>query len=203
MHKANMKYFDNLQQLVNYVPNCLICGKQIPILIQGRWFYPPDVDVFKSIKTTVQDDCLLARHRKFDFKINLSNNKIIHGEEYFKDILKSRMFVFKKCSSCHIYVTLSPILENPVQAKISKFSIFPTLAIDTEEVQFTTKGGKKLFLHKDYHKSYSSYQVFPEGIISLSVNNKRQHIPNEYLNLEKIKDFSSLKNKISTILTFQ
>lgn len=208
MHKVDMKYFDNLQQLVNYIPNCLICGKSLPILIQGRWFSFDKVVCYKSLKTIIRDNMLESKHRSFNFKIDITTNKIIQGEEHFKEIFKSLMFVMKKCPTCYMCISLSPYQLSNYDFR-SKVTTFPVLNIDAEELQYTTKGGKHLILRKDYHTIYSAtklypgYQVRPQGAISLSLDNKKQYIPNEYLILEKIKNFSSLKNKISTILIFQ
>jgi hypothetical protein len=194
-----MKYFDTLQQLIDYIPNCLICKKPLYITLNGRWslseeekwndsFHTNEISVF------VKEGFLYPKNKKLNFKIDISNNMIIDNLSFFKKIHTLSFSAHKKCRTCAFCISFTTRNEN----HIAKVTRFPRLLLQYENIKYYTKNSKYVHIFKEY----DTFGKYADNAIIL-INKKKQYFPADYLKLDKIKDFSSLKNKLSTILTFQ
>ena len=194
-----MKNFDNLQQLIDYIPNCIICEKPLYITLNGRWCLSEEEKWNDSPYTTeigvfIKEGFLYPKNKKLNFKIDISNNKIVNNLSFFKKIHTLTLNVYKKCRTCAFCIALTAWNKNP----IAKVVMFPQLVLSYEKIRFYTKNNKYVQIYKEYD-TFGRYKDHTFIII----NRKEQSLSGDYLKLEKIKNFSSLKNKLSTILTFQ
>lgn len=195
-----MKYFKTLQDLIDYVPNCLICGKHLALLIEGRWGNKFSKTDFRSIKTSLIEDRLYSKHKVYNFCIEPKTNEIISGKEYFKVMSDGHVTIYKKCDTCYCVLRFSL-----ADKKNRNWSIFPDLLLDSEEVKYTMRGEKDISIFKNHDSIYWKplNPLIIEKRMSISINRKKEYYPNDYIDLSKIKDLSSLNKKISTIIVFQ
>jgi len=197
-----MKYFKTLQDLLDYVPNCLICGKILQLSIEGHWGNSSifDKTEFRAIQTSYKENLLYSKHKIYSFCLDPKNNEIISGKTFFKILSDRYISVYKKCHTC--YCILKCSLADK-QYKIHNF--FSDLILDNEEIRYTMRNKKEISIYKNHGAMYyySNPSVAGNNKMSITLNGKRMHYPNEYIDFSKIKNLSDLNKKISTIMVFQ
>lgn len=207
--------FNCIRELIDYIPQCIVCGKQIPIVITTNSFYNKD---FKSLsgylylKTKILDNKLISMNKNYPFIIDIDNNFIIEGAGLVNKILlsSSGTGINKSCKTCNvaIYTMYHPFhFTNEY-----KYGFFPSSELKTEFFSYTIRKNKKISIEREYYyfktvNRVDSYKIFS----SLQINNKYIDSPVpgllskiiSDLDITKVNNFNSLNKKINMFLTFQ
>lgn len=189
-----MHSFQNLQQLIDYVPNCFICNKELGITIttnlassngsKKNW---PQKHL--NIRLEKKDGLLQSMHKTAKLVINPEDNSIVEGMDLVKDMIYPSSYVNKNCPTCHLKVQTSMV--DPGKGKRTNF---PALTLGREELHFTMKGGKGVTVNK----YYSSYQENDLAYIRVS----SKTLPPLPFDFNKFNDFEHLVKRISTLIVF-
>lgn len=100
----------NLKEFIEYIPNCLICGKvlSLKILLQNyhkhfsMYYLSGEIkdNVFQN-KTYIRSDGLPSKELKVKFKIDLISNKILEGMDIFNDSSSNKnISIVNRCKTC-------------------------------------------------------------------------------------------------------
>lgn len=192
-----MKVFSSFKELMDYVPNCIICGKLLQIHLKGS---------IRVIKTNVgnenwtlekihfhlkmKDELLVGNYKKHSIAINPIDNKIVLGLGIIQHLLISWTWVSKKCSTCRCEVTSKFIGNN------KDFDKFPPLTLTNEELSFTRKREKAISIAQNYYADPP-----PSGVRTfILINNKP--IKPLYIDFNQFKNLDHLNKRLSTMLVF-
>jgi hypothetical protein len=189
-----MTKFNSLKELLDYVPNCLICGKGMVISIEGmfsavdkskpRW--GSGWDPFK-VRLVLEDNVLNTKHKNHKISINPHNNEVIIGNDLVTRIVFNSTKVIKICNTCVFKIITNCDAQN-LKNK------FPTLTLKKEELSFTKKGGKAIQINSYYELGNSLARTF------VYINKKS--MPELTIDFSKISNFEHLNRRIDTIITF-
>ena len=147
-----MKLFQTLNELINYIPNCLLCNKPMNITISGvlapvlslkpRWGSGRENI---TLKMTLKEGVLRSKHKNHSVAINPEINFIIDGQDLINRFYQEYMYVIKNCTTCHFKITTQ---HHKDHAK--KENVLSPLTLYTEEIRYTLKGGKNVEIYKYY-----------------------------------------------------
>lgn len=197
-----MKNFGTLQELLDYIPKCILCGKDMELRITGgvpsrqtSENYWKNNDV--CLKMFLLEDKLHSKKCK-DYSLSVSpiTNLITSGKNLISDMVSrsySRVTANKKCRTCFFQISTAYSRDKETP-KLRNY--FPALTMQTEELHYTMKKGKSVKLYK-YYRSDS---LTGENT-NISVNFRSlKSIP---LDFSKIHNMEHLNNKIKTLMVFQ
>jgi hypothetical protein len=188
-----MKTFNTFQELMDYVPNCIICGKQLELFLRGKLRGDP-IDKQLNFHLKIKNGNIIGKNKNYSFTINPIDNQIIDGQEVVSNLLGNWfMFVSKKCSTCHCIINTQHCV-NIKNYMISNYKKLPPLTLKNEEIFYTRKREKATSIYQRYNDN----GVLIQSIIS--INYKKINIP--YINLNHFKTLDHLNERLSTILTF-
>lgn len=177
---------------MDYVPHCLICGKQLELHLHGRIYRANDnVAYHKSalhFRLKSKDEYLIGNNKKHSFAINPLDNEISSGKDTVNDLLVNRVMVNKKCYTCYFSI----VTEHP-GSKLVNYKKFPPLTLKNEEIYFTRKRGKPVSIYQNYHD---------DSTLRTNIVIDRRTVPSIYMDFSKFKNLDHLNERISTILTF-
>jgi hypothetical protein len=190
-----MQKFKLLKELLDYIPNCILCHKPLRIVIEGRlsmvlpskprWGSGNEV---VSLKLFPKDGILSSKHKNHSVAIELETNNIIDGQDLVNRMTPSQTYVKKNCPTCHFKIQTSYI-----KGDIKKENCFPVLTMYSEELHYTRKGGKDVFINK-YHQADGS---------KVSIRLDGKYLPPVPLDFDKFIDLAHLNKRIDTIRLFQ
>lgn len=182
--------FETLQELIDYVPRCLICNKEMQLDITGTIPFVTGYD-FHSFKMILNSDGRLSSKNK-SLDINPKTNEVFSGLDTLSKMvynLTNHINIYKKCYTCSFLIKCK--YDNIKYIKLEKF---PTISLIQEELSYTMSKNKAVRYVKYFPPNFlgSSY---------MTINNK--YINNFYIDLSKINNLKHLTRKIKTFLTFQ
>ncbi len=192
-----MKVFSNLQELIDYVPNCIVCGKVMDIYLKGSIKVAPILPFILwtlnsiTFQLKMKDNLLVGRNKKNSIAINPIDNDIIAGEEFINHLASNWITVYKKCRTCRCEV-----IAKITGSIIKNLKKFPALTLTGEEICFTRKNEKSVRILQNYYEDSSSLGVKTY----IRINNK--DVNPFYLDFNKFKNLKHLNERLSTILTF-
>lgn len=193
-----MKVFKTLQELLNYIPNCIICGKDMKLSIEG---YVQAVSPAKPkwgsgtqrvyLKMDAKEGVLRCKHKSFSVAIDAATNKIIDGEDLINRLMLNTINVKKCCPTC-VFKSVSVYQAGHTK----KTHFFPPMTLRNEELNYTMRGNKRCTIIKHYQ--------FTEGhdancFITLN-GSSLQPVP---LDFTKLTSLEQINKKIKTIAVFQ
>jgi len=198
-----MKTFETLQQVLEYIPHCIICKKELELRVVGsipsrtnqQYFHRQSV----CLKMFMLEDRLHSRRCKdFSLIVNPADNQMSSGKNLINDMLAdswSGISVIKKCKTCNFSITARHTNSGSKQSQ--KMDKFPSVELYSEELHYTMKKEKPVRIHKIYQ---NSARMTGESTI-ITVNHRQLREFN--LDLSKIQDLNHLNNKIKTVMVFQ
>lgn len=188
-----MKTF-TLKELINYIPTCIICGKQLMLSINGNIKTSKQKWTGKniSIKTKIKDSVLESTSKNYTLSVNLDNNEIVEGGELINNLMTSWMYVNKQCKTCCLTVNTT---YNDGNTKNT--TAFPTVKLTSESLGYTMPGGKEVKIFKHY---YDDQTMLGERT-QITISGKL--LPAIPFYFDKIDNLKHLNKRILTIRTFQ
>lgn len=188
--------FKNLKSIIEYIPNCIICGKTNNIYIDNYTYK-------KSIKVKIEDNYLTSK--KDGLCIDILTNKYISQPKKFILDKEEKIFLEKKCHTCRFTLTFNNafLSENNDYVYKSSLDYFPELQLVEESIYYSNKPKIKLSTINNIISITNSYNAYDDKIMtSLSYEDKYNLLPHAF-NFSKIRDFKHLKSKVNTFLTFK
>jgi len=192
-----MKIFKTLQELIDYVPNCIVCGKVMDIYLRGSIKVAPILPFTLwtlsniTLQLRMKDNIFVGNNKQNSVAINPIDNDIILGAEFINHLAINWLLVYKKCRTCRCKVTTK--FTGPT---IKNWKKFPPLTLTGEELCFTRKREKPTVILQNYYENSSSLGVQTHIVINCKPVNSL------YLDLNKFKNLDHLNERLSTILTF-
>lgn len=196
-----MKIFQNLQELLDFIPNCIICGKQLEIQIIGTvpnsginankfkingWH---TIDVCLRMKLI--DGQLQSKNKNYPLIIDLATNNILIGVEIIDKMMyrhHNSVIVNKKCYTCQFKIrTMYTAGIAPLKTK----NQFPVLDFKELEIIYTMNNNRLVSIYSNNFNESMFVRVNGRTIESFK------------LDFSKIKNLKQLNNKIKTVMVFQ
>jgi|ERR1035437_4010135 hypothetical protein len=186
--------FATLKELINYIPNCIICGKDMEIYFGGYnnnlsflTKLTIDGDLIRPADNLIPLDRPRYRAPKYVFAININNNEIVDGEDLLNKASTYNGRIDKKCKTCIMAIHTS--FTGP---GIKRMKIIPEIS-GSLEIEYTMSNTKKIRIRDHWN--------IP-GCIDITIGYK-DLITKLPIDFSKIKTLKQLNKKISTIITFQ
>lgn len=192
-----MKTFSSIKEFIDYIPNCILCKKEMQIAIHAirksekNWNYDNI-----HIKTSVIDNMIISKNKDYKLEINMYDNTIVSGSEFISSIENNTIDVNKSCKTCNFKIKAIHNSKYTSRTKTNKIENFPSLVLAKEELYYTRNGGKNVVIVKYHPPSYDA-----SANMWITINNKK--IQSFNLDLSKLKDLDHLNSKLSTLITFQ
>lgn len=200
-----MKSFNFIREFINYIPQCIVCGKDMLITINGtpniESYYSKHTEI--SIKTCISNNYLLvSKNNKYQLIINVDNNNIDVGKKLILSLIHKfyNISLNKSCSTCKFFIK-SVFNTNMLSNYSVKNLIFPITFLSREELCYTKNHGKNIRIVKYYINNLIWNNSYPAHNVYMSIDNKSIKYPN--LDFSKFKDLKHFNKRLSTILTFQ
>jgi len=197
-----MKVFSNFQELMDYVPNCIICGKVMEIHLKGyiraeslvtsKWWYQ---DTY-HFRLKLKDESLTGKCKNRIIAINPIDNTIILGQDTVSQLLANWITVSKKCYTCRCEITAKYHGVNLKNYTVTNFKNFPPLTLQNEEIYYTRKREKSVGINQVYNDDSSLLGVSTSIIVGYKPTKSL------YIDFNRFKNLKQLNERISTILTF-
>jgi hypothetical protein len=191
-----MTSFQTLKQLIDYIPNCILCGKEMPIVIEGyvngwaksgaSWQRQ-----FVRAKTELRDDILFSKNRNVDLSIDVNNNHILKGQELIDSLIGNKINVNKGCTTCHF-----KILCASTSTLVKTKGVFPYIDLLSEEIHYTLKGGKDIAITK----YYNSQTTLRGEHANIRLNGK--FLPPMLWDFSKFDSIEHMNKRVATIVMF-
>lgn len=197
-----MVTFPTLNDLHNYVPNCVVCSKPMRFAIEGivmptgptkRWGGGTETI---RMKLDVNDGKLhTIVHEKakknYNLIIDIFTNEIIEGRDIVEKIKPGNAWVRKLCPTCHFKINVNWDASAP-----KKKHCFPALTLNSEELHYTLKGGKDVTISKHYR------QGDPDNGKSATIQLSGRYLPPIPFDFNKFSDLEHLNKRLATIILF-
>ena len=186
--------FVHLQDLLDYIPNCIICGKPMQIKLNNPYG--------KTIALVSRDGFVVSREftkkpiEECSVVIDPLTNKIIKGATHIDNMLKHQLYVYKKCRTCRFIISL---LHEAGSTKYPKF--FPSLPIVSEHIEYRRKKSKEIDIQKFY--TFKGSYLYQDRLLFVIDGKQLTNIRFDDFHFNKIKNLKHLNRQIKTILTFQ
>jgi len=199
------RFFKTIQDLIDYIPNCIICRKEMIISIEGvilpllpsknQYAKKENVQMILFLK----DGIVRTKKRNLSLAIKAEDNFIIDGQDIVSRLMINWTYVKKICSTCNFKINTVIDYKEGV---IKKQNYFPPLIIDHEVLQYTFKGGKKVHITKYYNDYYYNNRVLPSRSEAVTIRLNDKSLPPVPLDLDKFKNLDQLNKRLSTIILF-
>lgn len=184
-----MTQFNCINDIINYIPNCIICKKTMFIKVLR-----PKTNKFYALKPHTNNDELTVHYNDNNFIINKYNNCIIKGAEFFKcdDFFPSfnqhkfidRNHFTKICKTCPFDI------EYDFYVNFSK-NIIEKISIKSEIIRYYDRNHKEVFIFKNYENN------------GCHIYYQNKYISKFNLDLSKYQSHKSLTKKIKIISIFE
>lgn len=194
-----MKTFQTLQEVVDYIPTCVICHKGMKLSIEG---YVKPVSTSKPrwnsgsqliyLKMEEKDGLLRGTHKNESVAIEPATNRLVEGEDLVNRLMLNTINVKKCCPTCVFKFNFVYQAGNT-----KKTHKFPPIALQSEELNYTLRGGKRCHITRHYQFNQDEQEV--------KCNIRVNYIEVTPVNLDfsKLTDLDQINRKIKTVLTFQ
>jgi len=198
-----MRTFNSLQEFIDYVPNCLICNKELIVSLSStlhsvegkhkRWASGREA---LNVRFEKKEGLLHSKHKSYKISIKLDDNSILEGGEVMSRITSDSTFVRKNCPTCHLKI--ATVCSGSDLKKGKRFS---DLTLRSEELHFTMKGGKDLSVEKQY-PAYGNppWDTVDGDTANIRLNHK--FLPPVPFDFNKFNSFEQLIRRIQTIVLF-
>jgi len=197
-----MNIFKTPQEFAEYLPNCLICGKELNFSINGT-ITPLNVVQSRyahgnehiKLRMNLKDGLLQATHKRHNVYVELATGKVVEGQDLFDRFYMDSVIVMKTCGTCDFK------LETWTAQNLGKGQ-FPIVSLRNERLHYTLKGGKDVEIVKRYHPNVRP-EIQKNTSVSIKIANK--YIPEILFDFEfsKFKNLAHLNQRLGTILLFQ
>lgn len=186
-----MIIFETPQDLLNYIPTCVLCGKDMPLLIEGgisivsgQRFSSSD----ERMRITMQskDGILYSKNKKYPINVDIVSGKLINGADIFSRLRIDYAKYLKSCTTCDFKIEC-------VSPKKPEKDLFPVLHLKSERIHYTLRGGKEVEINKSYYND--------AGTASIRIN-KKYLPPMPGLDFHKFKDLDHLNQRLGTLIVF-
>jgi hypothetical protein len=187
-----MSTFKTPQELLNYIPNCILCGKEMSLLIEGTMsnalaatsqHYMRDERLRVLLER--KDNILYSKRNKHSITLEIDSGKIIDGKEIFSRMRMDYTNFTKFCNTCDFKI-LSQITQ------LSKGDYFPILRWRNERLHYTLRGGREVEITRGHYDPQKS---------SVRIN-KKFLPPMPGLEFSKFTNLDQLNQRLSTIIVF-
>lgn len=185
----------SLNSYLEYIPNCIICGKKLRIEINGR--LPNKLKKYSTtsinLKTKIEDNCLISLNKDYPLTIDLISSEIFEGRQFIIDLMTGWIYINKLCSTCHFKI--SAIYNRGFMEKL--LTTFPQIHLYSEDLSYTMTGGHKAEIHKIYYDDSTGLK----DRTLIHINGKL--LPNFPFQLNKFNHLNELNQRLFMIRTFQ
>lgn len=182
-----MNNSQKIQKFIDYMPNCLICGKDLVIRL-----YPYISIKNKHLIIPIKIKNNILYNEFYNIQINLldctMNDNFLCSKRSLED-----MEIKKCCTTCVFDIIANCVLDKNNKNKIKDFYL------SHEIIKFTAPGINKPIEVINFYGKESTTN-YNKSLIYLGDNQLDLQV--DYLNLNNIKNFSSLKRKIKAALVF-
>lgn len=197
-----MKTFETFRETINYIPNCVMCGKDMQITIRGikragdKPWRSQNLSLLMEIKNNLLAIKVHGRapahtHVISALAIDIDSNKILEGEEMIND-MTGWIHVNKTCRTCHFKISF---MFNSVETRVKGY--FPPVFLHNEIIQYTMSAKRDVKIHK----TYGSDMTLSGEKTFISVNGKLiKEVPFDF---SKFQNLKQITRRIETIATFQ
>lgn len=191
-----MRTFKSLQELVDYIPQCILCNKDMPITINASLSAALPAKKYASsehvnLKTEIKDGVARSKNKKYSLSVELATNKIIDGIDLVNRMQNSWTYVNKCCPTCHFKI--STVYGTNAQ---KKEHCFPALTLQNEELSYTLKRGRRVFISKRYY----DHNTQQHHLASIRLDQK--YLPEMPLDFAKFTGLTQLNHRLATLITF-
>lgn len=188
----------HLKELIDYIPKCIICKKDMYLFIKGTIVSKKHVFTGKkiSIKTKMENGHILSENKTYPFSIRVSDSLILEGQEFLTTLFKHWTYVNKRCNTCDFIIGTMYNAPYDVNASL-RDNLFPNLKLSVERVAYTMPGGKNALIEKKYYDPAS----FLNERTRIEINNKP--LPPFPFEFGSVNGLKQLTNRLLTIRTFQ
>lgn len=193
-----MRTFPTLNDLNNYIPNCVICSKPMRFVLEGmispiapskpRW---GSGNERLRLKLELKEGVLRSKHKNHNVGVELATNQIVEGQGLIDRLVINGTQVHKLCPTCHFKINTRYETGN-----VKKTNCFPALTLQSEELHYTLKGGKDVNISKYYAADPNA----KESAASIRLNGK--YLPPVPLDFNKLSDLEHLNKRLATIILF-
>ena len=188
---------DSIKQFIDYCSNCIICGKKLNIYFSYNSFY--DYSFTNRNRVTIKDNCLIDSKKNIILNIetNQVDNSFINNN--FKKVsqgsFQQYVDILKSCKTCIYENNCSFILQSN-NLKIDNI----TLGI--ERVSFFIKKNKQIEIINYYENNDLISKIYQLRSNSSDLEYANFLKVKNLLDFSEINNFSQLKKKILSIITF-
>ena len=192
-----MRNFKTFQELIDYVPNCIICGKEMEIHLDGQisptlpskqWYGRESVHLVLQPKEGLLRS---KKHKKYTLIINPFDNHIIDGQDLVNRLMVNWISVYKKCWTCRFSV-----YTGYRKGHTKKHEKFPYLTLGNEELYYMLRRGKSVGIHQQYYDDSALLGIRTHITVA------GKPVKSMYIDFNKFKDLDQLNKRLATILTF-
>lgn len=198
-----MLTFPTLNDLNDYIPNCVICGKTMGYNLSGilspvlpnkaRWGGGTESVRFKlEVKGTQLRTTFHEKAKKtYSLVIDLATNGIIDGQDIINRLVPGNAHMNKFCPTCHFKINTG--WDNNSS---KKKDCFPALTLQSEELHYTLKGGRDVEINKYYRNGD------PDKGRTATIRLNRKYLPPIPFDFNKFSDLQHLNKRLDTIILF-
>lgn len=193
-----MQVFKVLQEFIDYIPKCIICGKERKLSIEGyvkpvspskpRWSSGSQ-RVYLTLE--LKDGLLRSNHKSHSIAIDPSNNKLVDGEDLINRMMLQTINVKKCCPTC-VFKSFGVYQAGHTK----KTNCFPPLTLRSEELNYTMPGGKHCMITK-----YYQFNEKPEEA-KCNIAIDRVSLPPIPLDFKHLTELDQINRKIKTVMVF-
>lgn len=206
-----MVAFNSLQEFINYIPQCVICGKSMDLFIEGqlssvskkkpRYNHGRD---HLYVKMRSEYTHLRSLHKSYEISINPVTNEVTQGIDLINRLQDSMIYAHKSCTTCHFKIQAAFWQKLPNRSyqtgsdKIGqewKENFFPPFSLKEEDLHYTLKGGVDIRIQKHY-----AWPTLENTTASIILN--RKSLPPMPLDFNKFEGIEHLNKRIATIKLF-
>lgn len=176
---------------MNYIPKCLICGKDMIISINGSKGAITSHNYNTiNIKMDLNENLLVSKNKNYQLSINIDDNTICDGQTLIESMSVRSINLNKNCSTCFFKIKAINDSIDKIRA-----GIFPSILLDKEELHYTKTKGRSVNII-----NYRSLWDLSHHT-DINIDNKR--VKSYNFDLSKFKNLTHLNNRLSTLITFQ
>lgn len=186
-----MQLFETPEALFNYVPQCVLCGKAMPLLIEGPLSILPAKKIWGTeermrVTMELKDGIMRSKHKKYSLSVDVAAGTIIDGQDIFDRLRTDYARYFKSCPTCDFKIECSGTAR-PTRDR------FPTLSLKNERLHYTLRGGKEIEISKSYYDN--------KNLASIRIGTKFLP-PMPGLDFNKFKNLAHLNQRLATLVVF-
>jgi hypothetical protein len=194
-----MKIFNSIKEFIEYIPNCLVCGKNMILVVRGIRSGKGDWGNDRiHIKMAFDEGSIISTNKEHPLVITTEDNKLIVGEQLIRAMSNRPIGLDKSCRTCkfkiqtaHEHVEgVAGAFEFTINKSTYKTGIFPSVKLEQEELKYTKAHGKLVDIVR-YRGQHTIVNVDYKRVNSFD------------LDISKFKDLDHLNNRLSVLMTFQ